>query len=124
MENSVEVLEFNTVEEAETEYLKRRAEGCWVMVDRLKVVWSWRKFKSVCRFSMKKVDKRPMDIVEFVDRLREEIPKLAETFGIISEAKQRRRQRLADAQVGEKCNQNNINGTLGQDLGDGNGILP
>ena len=69
MKSSIEVLEFDTVSEAEAEYLKRREQGCWEMVDRLRVVWSWRKFKSVCRFSIKKVDKRPLDYVELMGKL-------------------------------------------------------
>lgn len=56
MKNEIEVIECNSIENAETEYFKRRAEGCWQMVSAMKIVWSWKKFRTVARFSMKKVN--------------------------------------------------------------------
>ena len=103
MKSNIEVLEFDTVGEAEAEFFKRHNEGTWVVVDRLKVVWSWKKFKSVCKFSMKKVEQRPMDIQEF---LITEIPKLSEAFAVISEAKKRRRERNALIAITENSHQN------------------
>lgn len=56
MKNEIEIIECNSIEDAENEYFKRRAEGCWQMVKAIKIHFSWRKFRTVARFSMKKVD--------------------------------------------------------------------
>ena len=50
-------IECKTVSDAEHEYLKRMEEGCWQVVRPLKIVWSWKSFSYVARFSMKKVEK-------------------------------------------------------------------
>lgn len=57
MKNEIEIIECNSIEDAENEYFKRRSEGCWQMVKAIKIHFSWRKFRTVARFSMKKVDK-------------------------------------------------------------------
>jgi len=53
----IEIIECSTIGEAELEYNNRIEQGCWQMVKALKPVWSWKKMKTVFRFSMKKVEK-------------------------------------------------------------------
>ena len=53
----IEVIECNTITEAELEYLNRRGQGCWQMVKAVKPIFSWKKMKTVFRFEMKKVEK-------------------------------------------------------------------
>ena len=50
-------IECKTISDAEHEYLKRMEEGCWQVVRPLKIVWSWKSFSYVARFSMKRVEK-------------------------------------------------------------------
>lgn len=54
----IEIIECNSISEAEAEYFSRRNQGCWQMEKTLKIVWSWRKLRNVFRFSMKKVEKQ------------------------------------------------------------------
>lgn len=52
----IKIIECNTVGEAEAEYFLLQNKKCWQVIKPLKVVWSWRKFKTVVRFTVKKVD--------------------------------------------------------------------
>jgi hypothetical protein len=55
--NEIEVIECDTIGEAELEYQSRREQGCWQMVKAVKPVFSWKKMKTVFRFEMKKLEK-------------------------------------------------------------------
>lgn len=63
--DELKVIEKNTVQEAEAEYLKLREEGCWQVVKAMKIVWSWKSMRHVARFTVKKVERR-YDVGDFI----------------------------------------------------------
>lgn len=91
MTGEIKIIECNGIVEAENVYLQMREENCWVVVKPLKVVWSWKKFKTVVRFSMKRVKKRPMDIFEFSQKLSEVLLQSTQAFHVISEYKKQKK---------------------------------
>ena len=56
MNEEIKTFQCGTVNEAEALYFQKMNEGCWQMVSCLKIKWSWKKFKYVTEFKMKKIE--------------------------------------------------------------------
>lgn len=90
MKDEIKVFECDTVEEAEQLFFEKIEEGCWQMHKALDIFWSWRKWKYVVRFSMRKVEKayhitdHMKDMYEAINKALEMsisiIPKITEIY--------------------------------------------
>ena len=84
-------IECDSVSEAEEQYLKMTQEDCWVIHTPLKLVWSWKKLKTVCRFTMKRVDKKPMNIFDFSEKLSSCLSESIKTINTIMDVNRKRK---------------------------------
>ncbi len=57
MKEDIKVVECNSICEAESEFFRLKSEGRWQMVSVLKIKWSWKKWRYIATFSMKRVKK-------------------------------------------------------------------
>jgi hypothetical protein len=67
MEQEIRVFDCDSIEEAESKYYEMSLQG-WKVIKALRLVWSWRKLKTVARFTMQ--DNRTSDVIKAeIDRI-------------------------------------------------------
>lgn len=102
----IEIIECNTITEAELEYQYRREQGCWQMVKAVKPVFSWKKMKTVFRFEMKKVE-NAYHMEDFIKDSYKAINMACEVagdaFAIISKIKAKRKLAQLETKFKQPC---------------------